>query len=412
MASVKYNTGKNDEIVSINIRVYKGRDANGKHLSPYTKTVKVPPGTNKKQLEKFVAKEVEKFEQECAGGYVENRNVLFRDLATEVMKLKKLKNLSPTTLSHYQDMLDDRILPQFGHMKVTAITVGHLNNFYHSLTLPGANKKNPEKGLSGKSIKEVNSLIRSILREAEKMLIITRNPADIATVPDVVYTEPNHYEEEDLEVIIQDLDTAPIKWKTIGYLLMLYGIRRGEAIGIKGRAIDFKRHTLTIETCVYYTKENGVFEKLYPKVKKIRVLPMTSETEQLLKEYLLWLDEEKAKYGDMWTESEFIFTAEGGGIMNPDNVTQYFGHRSKEQRKENENYPHLNPHAFRHTAASILINKGTDLVTAADYIGDSVRTMSRTYAHAMTKGKIQANTIMNNIVFNKNNNTDSDEEDS
>ena len=44
---------------------------------------------------------------------------------------------------------------------------------------------------------------------------------------------------------------------------------------------------------------------IHVKGKKIRVLPMTSETEQLLKEYLLWLDEEIAKYGDMWTESEF-----------------------------------------------------------------------------------------------------------
>lgn len=39
---------------------------------------------------------------------------------------------------------------------------------------------------------------------------------------------------------------------------MYYGCRRGECLGLKREAIDFKNHQLTISSCVLYNNEYGV----------------------------------------------------------------------------------------------------------------------------------------------------------
>lgn len=50
MASTKRYFNKNGEVVSIQIRVFKGVDENGKQLKPYQKSVKVPKGATERQI--------------------------------------------------------------------------------------------------------------------------------------------------------------------------------------------------------------------------------------------------------------------------------------------------------------------------------------------------------------------------
>ena len=53
--------------------------------------------------------------------------------------------------------------------------------------------------------------------------------------------------------------------------------------------------------------------------------------------------------------------------MNPDNITPYLNRMGDRLQRENPNFPHLNPHAFRHAVASILVANGTDIVTTAAF---------------------------------------------
>ena len=143
-----------------------------------------------------------------------------------------------------------------------------------------------------------------------------------------------------------------------------------------------------------YHPRKGVYEKPYPKNEKARYLPMTPTIEAILKEHLAWLDAEKEKWGDLWVDSDYIFTAEHGGPMNPDTITKYFGRMSKLRQKENPNFPHINPHAFRHTVASLLLNNGVDLISVADFVGDDPATIAKYYAHLVNAGKTRAANTM------------------
>ena len=109
-----------------------------------------------------------------------------------------------------------------------------------------------------------------------------------------------------------------------------------------------------------------------------------------------------ARYPDMldlWQESGYLFTNEYGGPMNPDNITQYLNRMGDRLQKENPNFPHLNPHAFRHEVASILVANGTDIVTTAAFIGDNPATVSERYAHIIDSAKIRAGDTLSSVIF-------------
>lgn len=402
MASVKKHQDKNGRITSFQIRVYKGRDANGKQLPPYTKSVEVPEGTTKRQLEKMIEVEKVKFELECQGGASANSHVKFRDFAEEIIELKASRGKSSSTISHYRDMLELRLYPKFGHMKVKDITPGMINQFYTELMQPGQNKKDPTKGLSEKTVLEHHRLLSTIFEEAVKYRIIDTNPAKAATPPSVHRPDANYFEENELLKIKKAFDCEEIKWRTLGYLFMIYGNRRGEYAGIKRSAIDFEKHTITISSCVCYDRRNGVYDKPYPKCNKPRTLPMSPEIENMLKEYLNWLDTEREKYGDLWVDSPYIFTGQNGGMINTDTISNHFNRMAKKWQKIDPDFPSINTHAFRHTVPTLLINDKEDIASISDYIGDKPETVLKHYLHTVSSGKKSAHMRMNDIIFGKN----------
>ena len=71
MANIRPIKDKSGSVTSYQIRVYRGRDVNGKQLKPFSTTWKIPEGmknsrTIKKEVEKFAAI----YEAECKSGLV------------------------------------------------------------------------------------------------------------------------------------------------------------------------------------------------------------------------------------------------------------------------------------------------------------------------------------------------------
>lgn len=236
------------------------------------------------------------------------------------------------------------------------------------------------------------------MAEAKKQHIIAVNPAEDATPPKVTKHVANYFQPEELAMIKQAFDEVPVKWRMLGYLFMAYGDRRSEFAGIKRQNIDFERHTILISGAVLYIAGKGVYEKPYPKNEKSRYLPMSSDIEALLKKYLDWLDTEKEKWGDRWIDTDYIFTEQCGGVINPDTITQYFNRLCQSHQRKNPDFPHINPHAFRHTVVSLLLNEGLDIMSIADLVGDDPATIAKYYAHFINEGKRKASAAMNHIL--------------
>ena len=242
--------------------------------------------------------------------------------------------------------------------------------------------------LSEKTILEHHRLISTIFAQAEKEMLITYNPAAKATPPKPKKKKPDYYQPDEIEEILDVLDTAPLKWKTITYLLMDTGCRRGEILGLKHENVDYDTGLIVIDHALLSTKSKGVYEG-ETKNGKIRALHLAPQSLELL---IKWRSEQmrmKELQGDRWVNSGYIFTQDDGSRMHPDTITDWLNKFSKDK-----GLPHIHPHAFRHTVASMMIANGVDLVTTANELGHANATTTATiYAHQIAIAQAKAANI-------------------
>ncbi|MEL7654372.1 MAG: tyrosine-type recombinase/integrase [Bacillota bacterium] len=393
MASIREYKNKDGKVVSYDIRVYKGRDSFGKPLKPYLLTWKVPEGLTEKQVEKELNRQAVLFEQQCKQGLVADSKYTFEKYSQYVLALKERNGIKLSTLERYRLLLQ-RINPLIGHMKIADVRPQHLNKLYEELGAPDVNKRNGS-GLSNKTILEHHRIISTIFSQAEKEMLVPYNPASKATPPKVERKEANYFQTDVIKSILSCLESESLKWKLLVHMLLITGARRGEILGLKWTNVDWKEKCIHICNNLLYSPSKGIYLTTPKTTKSKRPIKLPAETMELLKEYNDWYLQEKLSLGTYWQDDDFIFVQYNGAPMHPDSVTDYLKKFGKKYH-----LPHINPHAFRHTAASLLIFSGVDIVSISDRLGHALpSTSANLYGHLIKEADEQSAEKLADIVL-------------
>ena len=237
--------------------------------------------------------------------------------------------------------------------------------------------------LSAKTVLEYHRFINMVFKQADKEMIVPYNPASKATPPKVKRSKVNFFELDQLEQIQEEVDKLPIKWRTIIHLLMITGARRGEIAGLKWDAIDWEQNSIYIHINLLHSTEYGTYVDSTKTEYSERYVNLPTESMELIKQYRQWFEQRKEEYGSRWHESGFLFFSERSGQegepMNPDSITRYLDKFSRDK-----GLPHINPHAFRHTMASVLCFSKVDPVSISRRLGHSrVSTTTDIYSHML-----------------------------
>ena len=162
-------------------------------------------------------------------------------------------------------------------------------------------------------------------------------------------------------------------------MLLITGARRGEILGLKWANVDFKGFRVYVCNSILYTPERGVYEYTPKTERSKRYISLPAETMRMLKQYQTWQLSERLRLGEYYQDQGFVFAQDNGKPMHPDSVTDWLSKFSKRH-----NLPHINPHAFRHTMASMLYFNGVDSVSISKRLGHAqVSTTANIYAHVM-----------------------------
>ncbi len=459
MATIEKYTGKTG--VSYRITVYAGFDTLGKRIRHRT-SYKPTPGMTPRQIEKAVQRAAVDFERSIEQGFVLDNRQTFAEYAAYVLELKQRTGTKARTLDRYQDMMV-RINRAIGHIKLADLRPQHLNSFYKNLAEPGIRigggsarakidmvawlKKNhisrgklaekagisaatvgvAAKGesikiekaqaiaqamekkvdevfnveknmapLSDKTVLEHHRLISTILSHAEKEMLVPYNAAAKATPPRTTKKDPNYFQPEEISAILEALESEPLKWRLITHLLIVTGCRRGEIMGLKWEKIDFENCRVKIDRALVSSKSKGVYEES-TKTSDIRHLHLPRETMDLLRQHKREQLRLQLANGDRWLHTGYVFTQDNGDHMNPDSITGWLKDFSTRH-----GLPHINPHAFRHTVASVLRANGTDSVTVSKQLGHaSITTTESFYSHIIEENKAKAADCIANVLIRK-----------
>lgn len=163
-----------------------------------------------------------------------------------------------------------------------------------------------------------------------------------------------------------------IRWRAIFEILYYCGLRRGELRGLQWKDIDLDNRTLSVRKQI--TDRCGSIKKykfVIPKTQSsIRTLKMSKRLTEDLKKAKL-----EAKETNGFNDNYFV--AADVWPVSSNVLTE-----RKNKNSEKSGIKQVRLHDFRHSCASLLINKGANIQVVAKYLGHTkIEETLKTYSH-------------------------------
>lgn len=278
------------------------------------------------------------------------------------------------------------------------LTIRDLQKFYEYC--------NKTLGISNNTIIKEHKLIKSALESARKEELIPKNPADYIDSFKKEDTEKVYLKEKNMEDILKAIGENKISIPS--FLAAKYGLRRGEAVGLRWSDIDFENNTITVCNSVVdvENKDKNAKNKkkqvnrLKLKTKaSFRVLPLLME----VKDYLLNLRKQQKENRERFKTSynteylDNICVDQLGNLVKLDYVTKKF-----KKIVTKLNYEKVTFHTLRHSVATLLHKHGFSVKIIQYWLGHSnISTTLDTYTHLSLEDLSDVANTFNNLYKQK-----------
>lgn len=344
-------------------------DNNGKRKQKWISTGLEIKG-NKKKAEQFLRDKIKEFELQKN---IVSVDMLFTDYI--VLWLDTIKiSVDEITYKGYKWMCDAHILPYFTSKKIKLCDISR-NHIQDYINYKFENGRIDNKGgLSPKTLKEHKLIINSVLKEAVKNDLISKNPCEFVKLPSIQHREPTFYTKQQVSELLTAIENEDLY--PLIYLTIIFGLRRSEVLGLKWDSIDFDRKFITIKhTVVNY---RGTVEKDTTKNKTSRrTYPMNDYVEKMLFDIKRKENDNRCLFGKEYINNDYIFKWNNGKQYSPDYITAKFSKLLKQN-----NLPHIRFHDLRHTCASLLIDSNYQLKDIQEWLGHAdIQTTANIYGH-------------------------------
>jgi len=255
-----------------------------------------------------------------------------------------------------------RIEPAMGTYSLARIDSQLVQNWVGSMAV---------EGLSASYIINCVGTLRSLLDYACVRGFLTTNPVSSVRLPrkQLRKAERRYLTEEQVQAVASKLSGQPRR----AFLTMVFGgMRWGELRGLRVRDLDVQRRRLSINSSVSYLPDGDgwAWHENGTKTHQDRKVALSASLMSVLQE------QAEGKRPD-----DLLFPSQSGDFWRePAKATR--GHRKEwlERGLKEAGVSYLSPNELRHTAASLLVSKGVNVLAAARQLGHSPQMLLQTYA--------------------------------
>ena len=344
-------------------------DNNGKRKQKWIPT-ELPIKGNKKRAEKLLRDTLREYEVKEK---LIHTDMLFSEAVRHWLDNVALR-IDEVTLQGYTVLAKKHILPYFDDLGIKLVDVDRktLQKYIDEKYKNG--RTDGKGGLSPRSLRLHKNIIYQTLKEAVRDELISGNPAELVTLPQMQRFEASFYSAEQLNTLLRAVKGEPLY--PLIKITVVYGLRRSEVLGLKWDSVDFENSTLTIKHTV--SKVSKTVEKDKTKnASSYRSFPLMPDIRTLL----IYLKEQeganKKLFGKEYNSNDYILKWDNGTPFSPDYVTQKFP-----KLLEENGLPHIRFHELRHSCASFLINSGFTLKDVQEWLGHAdIKMTANIYGH-------------------------------
>jgi integrase len=280
---------------------------------------------------------------------------------------------SPTTYLSYESVVRNYLRPDLGSYSLTKLTTPRLQ-----LYLDGQ----LEAGRSVRTVQKQRMVLSAALTRAMREDLLTRNVAHNVELPSWRRKEIRPWAGEQLQLFLAIAQDEPLY--PVFLLLGLYGLRRGEVLGLRWQDIDIAAGRLHIRQQL---QRYGGDLHLRPTKTAAgeRDLPLLEPARRAL----LAIRPEDVQPTRLVFLTRFDNPIEGGNVL-----------RAFRRISRKAGLPEITLHHLRHTTATLLKNTGVPARDAQLILGHAnMHTTQQLYQHADLSGQFRALTQLQQLLL-------------
>lgn len=262
------------------------------------------------------------------------------------------RNRRPATYNLYEMIVRLYLIPGLGTRRLTNLSVPVVQEFLNQRL---------EKGDSVRKVQIMRTVLSAALTRAVREELIIRNVARLVELPEWKRSTIRPWSADDARRFLAVSKTDPLYPAFV--LLILYGLRRGEALGLSWDDIDFDAGTIHIRQQLQRIRGELLLAPVKTSAGK-RDLPLLDLARKAL---TLQAAQQAAYQSDMgraWPQTGLVFTTRTGRPIEPRNFV-----RSFRRICDQEKLRLIKLHHLRHTVGSLLKDLGVPARDAQTILG-------------------------------------------
>ena len=299
-----------------------------------------------------------------------------------------------STRRGYRRAIDGFLAPAFGPMRLEQLTPAIVQRWL---------LQHKEAHGARRRITLAHAVLRSALSDAQRLQLVSINAAELVKVPQPTRRQINALSLDQSRAFLGF--AAKHRLGALFSVALACGLRLGESTGLRWDDVDLETGEIRIRQQLQRVGKKLVLVALKTD-KSRRTLALPAVCLEKLRTHRTKQLEERLKAGKRWVDTGLVFTTyrtckEGkgehlsvGAGLHPRNVL-----RVLHALLSAANLPRVRFHDLRHSAASLLIAEGVELVEVSMLLGHSeLRVTADLYSHLQKQTAARAATKMDAVL--------------
>jgi integrase len=264
-----------------------------------------------------------------------------------------------------EDYVRLHLVPKLGKVVLSKLTAQQVQGLY---------SQKLKEGLSARTVHHLHVTLHHALKDAFRLGLVQRNVAEMVKPP-----RPEHREMRTLTAIAANhlLDVAQgDRFEALYVLALTTGMRRGELLALRWQDIDLEQRSLQVKVSLQESGSTFIVAEPKTAYSRRRIL-LSQAAVDALRAHRIRQNEERLLLGPVWQDNDLVFPNQIGKLMDPSGFVQMF-----KQLLVKAGLPPIRFHDLRHTAATLLLERGVMPKTVSEMLGhSSVKITLDLYGH-------------------------------